>query len=123
MIRLCLSWKDLIWSLVRDFSVKIITNLRKEKDQNCTFCVPYITSMVTTAIIHSKTHKRENHHEISRIASMAYTFPSFHTADSDLNSHYTFRTLCLILVTIFVTRCLAGGLVAKDASGRPALRE
>lgn len=104
-------------------SIKIITNLREEKNQNCTCCVPNITSMLTTAIIHSKTHKhkRENHHEISRIASMEYTFPGFHTADSDLNSCYVFRTWCLILVTIFVTRRLAEALVAKDPSKRPGL--
>lgn len=69
-----------------------------------------------TIIVHSKTHKGENHHEISRIASKAYTFPSFHTADSDLNSCYIFRTWCLILVTIVVAGCLARALVAKDPS-------
>lgn len=79
--------------------------------------------MLTTAIIHSKTHKRENHHEISRIASMTYTFPSFHTADSDLNSCYVFRTWCLILVIIFVTTCLAGALVAIDPSRKTDLGE
>ena len=67
-------------------------------------------------VVHSKTHKGENHDEISRIASKAYTFPSFHTADSDLNSCYVFRTWCLILVTIVVTGCLPGALVAKDPS-------
>lgn len=69
-----------------------------------------------TIIVHSKTHKGESHHEISRIASKVYTFPSFHTADSDLNCCYIFRTWCLILVTIVVTGCLPGALVAKDPS-------
>lgn len=108
---------------MRDFSIKIITNLREEENQNCTCCVPYITSMLTTAIIHFKIHKRENRHEISRIASMEYTFPGFHTADNDLNSCYVFRTWCLILVTVFVTRCLAEALVAKDPSKRPGIGE
>lgn len=69
-----------------------------------------------TIIVHPKTHKGENHHEISRIASQLYTFPNFHTADSDLNCCYIFRTWCLILVTIVVTGCLPGALGAKDPS-------
>lgn len=69
-----------------------------------------------TIMVHSKTHKGENHHEISRIASKVYPFPSFYTADSDLNSCYIFRTWCLILVTIVVTGCLPGALVAKGPS-------
>lgn len=49
---------------------------------------------------------------------LLYTFPSFHTADSDLNSCYVFRTWYLILVGISVTGCLAGAWVAKDPSRR-----
>lgn len=59
-------------------------------------------------IVHTKTHKGGIHHEISRIASKVYTFPSFHTADRDLNSCYIFKIWCLILITIVVTSVCLG---------------
>lgn len=41
--------------------------------------------MLIIIIIHFTTQKGGNQHEISRIASKVYTFPTFHTADNDLN--------------------------------------
>lgn len=90
------------------FFVKITTNLNKEGEGLkshllCSMCSKHADENRTL-----QNTQGGNHHEISRIASKAYTFPSFHTADSDLNSCYIFRIWCLILITIVVTSVCLG---------------
>lgn len=111
-MRMCLFWKGLIQGNT-GFSVKAITGLNKEKDQKCTLCSMYSEHANNNSTLQNTQGGRSLWNQQN--CSKAYTFPGFHTADSNLNSCYVFRTWCLI-VTIVVPRCLPAALVAKDPS-------